>query len=214
MSKRETLSREDEIILGLLDAVAKNGQQSQRNLAQELGIALGLVNAYLRLCLSKGLLKMSSIPARRYAYYVTPRGFSEKARLSVSFLSDRMSFFREARDDCLASISAAERFGHRRVVLVGSTELAEIALICGLQTQVSIVAIVDRHSKATSFAGLPVVRDFAAVPGGFDAAIVTDTKSPVKSFRWACDAVGDAKVFAPKLLRLPVSHQILAEVRS
>ena len=68
----------DRIVLGLLESVERNGAQSQRLLASELGIALGLVNAYLKRCVKKGLVKVSEAPARRYAYYLTPKGFAEK----------------------------------------------------------------------------------------------------------------------------------------
>ena len=46
------------IMLGLLDAVEQNRAQSQRLLASELGIALGLVNAYLKRCVMKGRLRV------------------------------------------------------------------------------------------------------------------------------------------------------------
>ena len=42
------------IVLGLLEFVERNGAQSQRKLASDLGIALGLVNAYLKRCVKKG----------------------------------------------------------------------------------------------------------------------------------------------------------------
>ena len=71
------------ILLGLLESVERGEVQSQRRLASELGIALGLVNAYLKRCIRKGLVKMRDAPARRYAYYLTPRGFAEKSRDSV-----------------------------------------------------------------------------------------------------------------------------------
>ena len=60
------------IMLGLLDAVEQERAHSQRHLASELGIALGLVNAYLKRCMNKGLVKVREAPARRYAYYLTP----------------------------------------------------------------------------------------------------------------------------------------------
>ena len=47
------------ILLDLLNSVESDGGQSQRRLASELGIALGLVNAYLRRCVKKGLLKVT-----------------------------------------------------------------------------------------------------------------------------------------------------------
>ena len=64
----------DAIVLGVLDAVERNPSVTQRSVARELGIALGLVNAYLNRCLSKGLIKIGQVPPRRYAYYLTPRG--------------------------------------------------------------------------------------------------------------------------------------------
>src|SRR5262245_36732247 len=92
---------EARIILGLLDSVERNAGQSQRRLASELCIALGLVNAYLKRCVKKGLLKVSQAPARRYLYYLTPQGFAEKSQLTVEFLSYSFGFFRKAKSDCL-----------------------------------------------------------------------------------------------------------------
>jgi DNA-binding MarR family transcriptional regulator len=65
---------ETRIVLGLLEYVGRGGEQSQRRLASELGVALGLANAYLKRCVKKGLVKVRQAPARRYAYYLTPRG--------------------------------------------------------------------------------------------------------------------------------------------
>jgi DNA-binding transcriptional regulator LsrR (DeoR family) len=48
--------------------VDRDRAQSQRLLTSELGIALGLVNAYLKRCVKKGLVRVRSAPARRYAY--------------------------------------------------------------------------------------------------------------------------------------------------
>src|SRR6201997_1397670 len=87
------------IVLGLLESVERNGAQSQRKLASDLGIALGLVNAYLKRAVKKGLVKVGQAPARRYAYYLTPQGFSEKSRLTIEYLSSSFSLFRKAKED-------------------------------------------------------------------------------------------------------------------
>ena len=42
-------------------------------------MALGLTNAYLKRCIRKGFIKVTQIPANRYAYYLTPRGLQKKA---------------------------------------------------------------------------------------------------------------------------------------
>src|ERR1700741_1229168 len=107
------------IILGLLSSVESDGARSQRRIAAELGIALGLVNAYLKRCIKKGLVKVHDAPARRYAYYLTPLGFAEKSRLTVEYLSDSFSFFRMAKSDCAAVFEAAKAVGHSRLLLAG-----------------------------------------------------------------------------------------------
>ena len=68
---------EEATILELLGAVER-GDITQRRLSRELGIAVGLVNAYIKRCINKGYIKVKAIPPRRYAYYLTPKGFSEK----------------------------------------------------------------------------------------------------------------------------------------
>src|SRR6185312_15137881 len=130
------------IMLGLLDAVEQDRAQSQRLLASELGIALGLVNAYLKRCVKKGLVKVSEAPTRRYAYYLTPQGFAEKSRLTVDYLSYSFSFFRRARSDCADAFAAAEANGWTKVVLAGRSDLAEIARICAIETRVDVIGIV------------------------------------------------------------------------
>jgi DNA-binding MarR family transcriptional regulator len=69
-------ANEDEIVLGVLAAVQQDSQLTQRGMANQLGIALGLANAYLKRCARKGYIKVQQIPRRRYAYYLTPTGFS------------------------------------------------------------------------------------------------------------------------------------------
>src|SRR6266487_6085269 len=108
-------NQNDRILLGLLQAVERESGQSQRRLAAELGIALGLVNIYLKRCVNKGLLKMAQAPARRYAYYLTPQGFAEKARLTLEYMSYSFELFRRARADCASVFEAARSQGFSRV---------------------------------------------------------------------------------------------------
>ena len=134
-----------QIVLGLLESVERDGGQSQRRLASELGIALGLVNAYLKRCIKKGLVKVSEAPARRYAYYLTPQGFAEKSRLTVEYFTSSFSFFRQARADCAAIFGAAHDRGYRRVAVAGTSDLAEIARICALESGIELAGGLRHH---------------------------------------------------------------------
>jgi DNA-binding MarR family transcriptional regulator len=187
------------ITLGMLNAVAGNAVVTQRSLARELGIALGLANAYLKRCVSKGYIKVSHVPARRYAYYLTPKGFAEKSRLTADYLSQSFDFFRLARGQCHDLFSECERRGWSRVALVGAGDLAEIAKLVADSHEVLLVALVD--PRATRFGRLPVAGDLAAL-GEIDAAIVTDLREPQGTFDRVCAVMADERVLAPALLHV------------
>src|ERR1700759_1355676 len=152
----ETEHENERIVLGLLSSVESDGARSQRRIAAELGIALGLVNAYLKRCVKKGLVKVGDAPARRYAYYLTPQGFAEKSRLTVQYLSDSFSFFRKAKDDCTHLFKEAAARGFEGLVLAGKSDLAEIAILCAVETAATVVAIVDPGSEGGHFGGVAV----------------------------------------------------------
>ena len=188
------------IILGLLESVERDGAQSQRRLATELDIALGLVNAYVKRCVKKGLLKVRQAPAGRYAYYLTPRGFSEKSRLTLEFLSHSFAFFRDARADCARVFEAVRSQGFTRVVLFGRSDLTEIATICALESDIVLVAVVDKNADGGRFLNTPVVNSLAACSEPYDAIVITDLMDGRAATRAATAAVGADRVFVPRLL--------------
>jgi DNA-binding MarR family transcriptional regulator len=187
------------IVLGLLSSVERDGGQSQRRLASELGIALGLVNAYLRRCVKKGLVKVTQAPARRYMYYLTPVGLAEKSRLTVEYLSVSFGFFRQAKAECGAVFAVAAERGFARVALAGIADLAEIAMICALDSGVKVIAIVDDASQLTHFLGVPVVASFEAVVGTCDAVFITDLRRGAELTEKATRLLDADRVLIPKL---------------
>jgi predicted transcriptional regulator len=198
----ETEHENEEIVLGLLSSVETDGARSQRLIAAELGIALGLVNAYLKRCVKKGLVKVHDVPARRYAYYLTPQGFAEKSRLTVQYLSDSFSFFRKAKSDCTRVLEEAAARGLKRLVLAGKSDLAEIAILCAVEAGATVVAIVDAKSEGGRFIGVEVFASYSDVKGGFDAVIVTDVLRAQAAYDQAVKASGKDRVLVPALLGL------------
>jgi DNA-binding MarR family transcriptional regulator len=200
----ETNKTEDaRILLDLLSSVERDGGQSQRHLASELGVALGLVNAYLRRCVKKGLVKVNATPARRYIYYLTPQGFAEKSRLTVEYLSVSFGFFRQAKAECGAVFGTAAERGFLRVALAGISDLAEIAMICALDTGVKVTAVVDAKSTLSHFVGVPVASSFEAIAGTCDAVLITDLQRAAELIEQASAVLGPDRVLTPKLLLPP-----------
>ena len=152
-----TAEEEARITLGLLDAVEQNSSLTQRSVARDLGIALGLANAYLKRCVRKGLIKINQAPANRYAYYLTPKGFTEKSRLTAEYLSSSLYFFRTARRSCGDVLTECVARGWQRVALAGTGDLGEIATLCAAEHDLVLVGFLDGRTSETQFAGLPVL---------------------------------------------------------
>jgi DNA-binding MarR family transcriptional regulator len=188
------------LMLGLLESVSRGGEQSQRRLASELGVALGLVNAYLKRCVNKGLIKVGDAPARRYAYYLTPNGFAEKSRLTVEYLSYSFSLFRQAKKDYTAVLVDARARGISRIAILGVSDLAEIAVICALDLDITIAAVVDFQSKADRFVGVPVKKSFDFIDGSVDAVLVTGINAEREAIAAAVKQYGAERVLVPNLL--------------
>jgi DNA-binding MarR family transcriptional regulator len=215
-----------EIVLGLLTSIERDSAITQRKLAGDLGIALGLANSYLRRCVRKGLVKMSQVPLNRYAYYLTPQGFAEKGRLTAEYLSVSFDFFRRARGDCVVLLQQCGERGWRRVALYGAGELAEIAVLSASECGIEVVCVIDPGEPGRRCAGLTVVADLTAArivagEAGLDGVILTDTIAPQACFE-ALLASGPQHgvpaccILAPSLLavsRTPVGDAAAADIR-
>jgi DNA-binding MarR family transcriptional regulator len=200
------------IVLSVLTSIERDSSITQRKLASELGIALGLANAYLRRCVRKGLIKMSQVPLNRYAYYLTPQGFAEKSRLTAEYLAVSLDFFRRSRGDCVALLRQCEALGWRMVALYGAGDLAEIAILSASETAVEVTCVIDSRQAGRRCGGVPVVPDLAAAlkcgnAGGLDGIILTDTQSPQASFDRLSSLAEQSglprhSVVAPSILRI------------
>ena len=194
---------ENEILRGVLELVERNPTLTQRSVAKELGIALGLVNAYLKRCIHKGLVKVSEVPPRRYAYYLTPKGFAEKSRLTASYLAYSFSFFRQARAQLAEIFAVATMRGQRRLALIGEGDLAEIASLVAGKHPIEICGIIAAIHNSEQLA--------AAVKalGGVDAVVITATIGPREIFEAATKFLPPDRVYVADLLgaRPPVRAQ-------
>lgn len=157
-----TPDREDKLTLDLLDAIEQNEDMSQRHLAQHMGVALGLANSYLKRCVKKGWVKITTAPANRYLYYLTPKGFAEKARLTGEFLATSLTLVRQSGDAYLDLYEQCARAGVQQVVFVGLSDLTELAYLRSLNNSIAAVGVFDPFCDAVKtgqaeWYGLPVV---------------------------------------------------------
>ena len=83
-----------EIHLQVLRHIEENPEVTQRELASELGVSLGKTNYCLKALINKGFIKArnfhNSNNKRAYLYKLTPTGIEAKARISVTFLRQKI----------------------------------------------------------------------------------------------------------------------------
>jgi DNA-binding MarR family transcriptional regulator len=195
---------QDEVTLELLNAIEKNGRASQRDLARHTGVALGLVNSYIKRCVRKGWIKISEAPANRYVYFLTPTGFSEKMRLTTRYLSDSFSFYRRAAESCDQMLKNFAEDEFERIALFGISDLAEIVFLKSLENSVEVIGICDPENADRSFFSLPVWRhpqwqgQLSQSPP--DALVLTDILHPDRSFNIAAERFDPERIFVPEIL--------------
>ena len=179
------LGNEAKITLGLLSMVHENSSTSQRSMAGDLGIALGLANTYLKRCVMKGLIKVSQAPANRYAYYLTPKGFSEKSRLTAAFLFQSFNLFRRARTDSADLYKICQNCNWNRIALYGISDLTEIMVLSSNDFPIELIAVIDKPPRVLEFSGIPVVGETPS-PTEIDAVIICAINDAQTAYDDAC----------------------------
>ena len=186
----------------VLSAVEADSSVTQRSLSRELGITLGLTNSYLKKCIDKGLVKIKQVPANRYSYYLTPRGFSEKSRLTAEYFKTSFLFYRRAKRDLTEIFKNCYNKNINNIVLSDNSELAEIAIIISFNININIVGIIGENSNIN---GIPVEEDIEKFKS-FDAVIITNiinTKLRIKEIK---KTIPNKKVIIPNVLEYKVEE--------
>lgn len=146
----------------ILTHIERDARLTQRHLARELGIALGLTNLLVRRVVRKGWVKVVNVRRNRVQYLITPAGIAEKARVTRAYFENTLHLYTETRDrirQSLERLSDTWRLDcgmrEKRIVFYGRGEVAEIAFICLHGTDLRLVGIVDDERRQPFF-GIPV----------------------------------------------------------
>lgn len=199
----ESLKFSDRATLDLLVALESGRPETQRGLAIRIGAALGLTNSLLKRAVRKGLVKVQKVPAKRFAYFVTPKGFSEKSQLVAQYLSSSLSFFRRARSEYSEIFSQIKTKQYTQVALFGAGELAEIALLSAQEYQIEISIIIDPSSHLSHFVGIPVSNSLEdLVEKGVEAVILTISDNPQEAYGLVSGHFCFERVFVAPLLHV------------
>tara|TARA_B100001093_G_scaffold500430_1_gene550885 strand:- start:150 stop:467 length:318 start_codon:yes stop_codon:yes gene_type:complete len=87
----------------VLRKIERNPNTTQRKLATDLEMSLGKLNYCLKELKEKGLIKISNFKKNKnkinYVYLLTPKGISEKTKLTISFMKRKIQEYDELKED-------------------------------------------------------------------------------------------------------------------
>lgn len=158
----------------ILDEVSKDGHVTQRNLSRRLGVALGLTNLYIKRLGKKGLIKIVNLKANRLRYELTPNGIAQKTTMAFQYVQDSYVFYREARKSLTKTFDGMKTAGTRSVVLYGTGDLAEIALLSLQESQLDVAGVVSDRHAGQSLCGRPVRAPASLSATTYDRIVVVE----------------------------------------
>ena len=129
LNKMPTIEKKELFELEILKHVESSPRLNNRMAASKLGCSVKLAHALLSKMVDKGLLHVTKHHARRWDYFLTPRGIAEKARITYEFIDFSMQFYHEARRESSRACRSLAESGKKNVGLLGDGELAEIAYL-------------------------------------------------------------------------------------
>jgi DNA-binding MarR family transcriptional regulator len=187
------MDRHDARDLEILTAIGEGRPLSQRALAQRLGIALGLVNLYVRRLSRQGYVKITEFGSKpsarkRLRYLLTAKGLTEKSRLTYEHMAYALRLYQRARQTLRESLSLLPGNGAKRVALCGAGEAAELAYLTLREFGLEPVGVFDREAGAP-FLGF-TVRPLADLATADVDVVVLATFAPAEPHVAALVALG------------------------
>jgi DNA-binding MarR family transcriptional regulator len=178
--------------LQLLEEIEQNPRISQRELSNKFGIALGVTNACIKRMARRGLIRLKGFPPRRIAYYLTPKGFTEKSKLMLHFFSYNIQHYAEMKKVIARRLLEMQEDGIKRIAFYGVSDEMEIAYITLQGSEMKLVGIVDENEieKGTELFGHKVIRLKEVKNLKVDAILMTSMREQALSIKTLLKPMG------------------------
>lgn len=137
--------------LEILKHVEQTPRLNNRMAARKLGVSVRLAHEILKKMVSKGLLHVKKEHARRWDYFLTPHGISEKSRLTYEFLDFSFHFYREARKRSAQLCRDLAENGVKRIAFLGAGEMAEIVYLGVVEWGLRLIEVYDGEKHGQRF---------------------------------------------------------------
>lgn len=160
----------------LMNEIEDGTVVSQRELAGRLGVAVGLVNSYLKNLVAKGYVRVKNYPRNRYAYLLTPKGFAEKGRLAFQHLDYFTGLYTTTRRGYQDLFQLLKAEGVKELIFCGVDEVAEIAYLSLKEVGIPLQVVMDDVNGKTTLFDHPVVDLVSGLSASDGPIVITSLK--------------------------------------
>ena len=160
--------------LEILEELSSNGHVTQRELSRKVGIALGLANFYIKRLVQKGYVEIIYLERNRLGYLITPKGITEKSRLTYHYIQRSYQYVRKIRIRIREQLHNLAGKGVSTVVLYGGGDIAEVAYLAVQEVGMKLSGVVDPSRAGRPFLGYTILPVQALPLLPFDRIIITE----------------------------------------
>ena len=166
--------------LNFLSYLEDGKETTQKNISNNISVSIGFINALIKKFLKKGVIKIKQAPYKRFIYYLTPQGFSEKARLVNEYFNDSLFFFKSLRLEFNKLFSEDLSSGY---YLYGTGEVCEIAILSAKENKKKIISIIDPSFKKKKYLDFNVLKKIPKNLEKFKIVITTSSNQQALFFK-------------------------------
>ena len=117
----------------IADTLKEEPMASQRVLAENAGMSIGLMNAVIKRFVERGWLMLTNVNLKKLSYAVTPEGIAELTQRSQSFAKRTFAIANKYNEALCAAVAEAKKQGKTRLVLYGKSYI-RFLLVYACQT--------------------------------------------------------------------------------
>ena len=136
--ENEITAEETPRTLEMLTQIEANPDINQVALADELGVAVGTINWYLKRMIAKGYVKVKRAQRKKLRYIITPEGSALRAALTVDYIKTSFDLFRLVRERSNLCLDQLEKAGFNQVNVTGEDDVAEVVRLSCLERGIAL----------------------------------------------------------------------------
>ena len=136
--ENEITAEETPRTLEMLTQIEANPDINQVALADELGVAVGTINWYLKRMIAKGYVKVKRAQRKKLRYIITPEGIALRAALTVDYIKTSFDLFRLVRERSNLCLDQLEDAGFNQVSVSGEDDVAEVVRLSCLERGIAL----------------------------------------------------------------------------